>query len=126
MYDSGLSKYQCMADPGCENSCPANQRCQKDGTCGCDGIDGNGLCEGDTDGELLGLPLGLVVGDMLGLTDGLMLGTIDGLLDGLLDGLAEGAELGVEGLKDGLVDGNIVGAQSHPLQSYPIASSTSQ
>jgi len=48
MYDPGLSKYQCMADPGCENSCPANQRCQKDGTCGCDGIDGNGLCEGDT------------------------------------------------------------------------------
>ena len=85
-----------------------------------------GLCEGDTDGELLGLPLGLVDGDMLGLTDGLMLGNIDGLLDGLLDGLAEGAELGVEGLKDGLADGNIVGAQSHPLQSYPIASSTSQ
>jgi hypothetical protein len=48
MYAPDLAKYQCMANPGCEGLCPSNQRCQQDGTCGCDGIDVNGVCEANS------------------------------------------------------------------------------
>ncbi|HIA01625.1 MAG TPA: hypothetical protein EYN66_06895 [Myxococcales bacterium] len=48
MYESTLSKYQCLANTGCEISCPSNQRCQEDGTCGCDGISSSGVCEDET------------------------------------------------------------------------------
>ncbi|HIN85267.1 MAG TPA: hypothetical protein EYN06_02220 [Myxococcales bacterium] len=48
MYDPSISEYQCLTNPGCENSCSAEQRCQKDGICGCDGIDVNGVCENNT------------------------------------------------------------------------------
>jgi hypothetical protein len=48
MFDPGADKYQCLGNSGCENSCSADTRCQKDGSCGCDGIDINGVCENTT------------------------------------------------------------------------------
>ncbi|MEC8025906.1 MAG: hypothetical protein VX223_18385 [Myxococcota bacterium] len=41
-------QYQCITPPACVGSCPEGTRCQSDGTCGCDGVDLAGHCEGDT------------------------------------------------------------------------------
>lgn len=46
--NGGDGGYDCFGDPGCIGTCPADQRCQKDGTCGCDGITVGGQCEGTT------------------------------------------------------------------------------
>ena len=48
MYKPMYGKYGCTQDPGCWGTCPANKRCQYDGTCGCDGIDLKGQCENST------------------------------------------------------------------------------
>ena len=43
----GAGGYDCLEPPTCP-ACPADQRCQMDGTCGCDGVTLEGHCEGDT------------------------------------------------------------------------------
>ncbi len=45
--NGGSGGYDCLDDPGCEGTCPANKRCQADGTCGCDNISPDGHCEGN-------------------------------------------------------------------------------
>jgi len=44
--NGGTGGYDCYDDPGCAATCPENQRCQFDGTCGCDGVTVEGHCEG--------------------------------------------------------------------------------
>ena len=44
MYDPAAGAYGCSAEPDCPD-CGATQRCQKDGTCGCDGVTNIGHCE---------------------------------------------------------------------------------
>ena len=46
--NGGQGSYDCLEDPGCIGSCPADQRCQFDGSCGCDGATVEGQCEGQT------------------------------------------------------------------------------
>jgi hypothetical protein len=44
--NQGAGGYDCLDDPGCLTSCPEDQKCQHDGSCGCDGITIEGVCEG--------------------------------------------------------------------------------
>lgn len=46
--NGGDGGYGCLSNPGCIGSCPADQKCQKDNTCGCDGITVGGICTDDT------------------------------------------------------------------------------
>ena len=43
----GTNQFGCIAPPSCVSSCPEDTRCQADGSCGCDGVDVVGQCEGD-------------------------------------------------------------------------------
>ena len=47
-YQPTSETFGCGVTPPCVSSCPEGSRCQVDGTCGCDGVDYVGQCEGNT------------------------------------------------------------------------------